>query len=112
MRSMFSLLLGAALMAVVGTGSAEKKAATPLGAWMKQTLAAQRGDYPGLTKNLTKLVTWVPDPAWTEWSAIAKKGVDAATAGDADAVRATCKACHSKYKDEYISRFPTKPPPP
>ncbi|WP_394838994.1 hypothetical protein LVJ94_19070 [Pendulispora rubella] len=81
----------------------------PLQKWMKGTLGAALAgnDLPALAKALDKSATFSPDPSW-EWGTIAKAGADAARKGDVAGAKASCKACHDKYKDSYKSKFRTK----
>ena len=45
-----------------------------------------------------------PNGGWS-WGAIAKKGVDAAKAGDVAGAKAQCKACHDAYKEPYKGQY-------
>jgi hypothetical protein len=74
----------------------------PMQGWMKTNMApaAASGDTAALAKALDYVSSHAP-PGLADWSAIAKKGADAAKAGNVDGAKASCKTCHDKYKAQY-----------
>lgn len=113
-QKLFPSLAGVTLLvaAVLGATSAEADD-SPLKAWMKSNMGAQKasGDFPGLVKAFDKMAAWVPDPAFAEWAAISKQGSVASKAQDKDGVKAACNDCHKKYKDAYKAKHASKAPP-
>lgn len=109
-RSASLVLLASSLLLWVGLAFA---ADTPLKAWMKTNMGAQRAsnDFPGLVKAFDKVTADVPDPAWTEWAPISKQGAAAAKAENMKGVKEACNGCHVKYKDSYKAKFPNRPAP-
>jgi hypothetical protein len=81
-------------------------------AWMETELSGplQTKDWEHLGRSLRALAADAPQrfPRWTEW---ANKGSAAARTKDGDAVRATCKACHNAYREEFRNRLPGRPAP-
>lgn len=102
-----------ALAGAMFAGSVASADDSPLKAWMKSNMGAQKasGDFPGLQKAFDKMAAWVPDPAFTEWASISKAGSAASKAQDKDGVKAACNDCHKKYKDEYKAKHAGKAPP-
>ena len=86
----------------------------PLHDWMEKELQGpmDAGDLKKVGAALEKLGGYAPDPKWNEgdngWSKLAKAGVDAAKAGDAKAVGATCKSCHKAWRKEYKEKHRSK----
>jgi len=78
------------------------KPACPMQGWMKTNMApaAASGDTAALAKNLDYVASHAPK-GLADWAAIAKKGADAAKAGNVDGAKASCKTCHDKYKAQY-----------
>jgi hypothetical protein len=57
-----------------------------------------------LAAGFARLVGASPNGGWT-WSAIAKKGVESAKAGDTAAAKQQCKACHDQYRNQYKQQY-------
>jgi hypothetical protein len=74
----------------------------PMQGWMKTNMApaAASGDTAALAKALDYVSSHAP-PGLADWTAIAKKGAEAAKAGNVDGAKASCKTCHDKYKAQY-----------
>lgn len=87
-----------------------KKNPCPLQKWMISTMgpALAGGDTAALAKNLEKVASTSPDPSWA-WAQTAKKGAEAAKAGNIAEVKAACKTCHDAHKDAYRQKFQRKP---
>jgi hypothetical protein len=49
-------------------------------------------------------------PEFGNWNAISDKGKAAATKGDLDAAKATCKECHDAYRTDYKTKYGSKAP--
>jgi len=43
-------------------------------------------------------------PSYPDWGSIASAGADAASRGDIDGARRSCKSCHDAYRSEYRQR--------
>ena len=84
----------------------------PLQKWMRANMGAAlaANDLASLAQSLDKIASASPDASWT-WTAIAKKGAQAARGGDLKAVKAACKSCHDAYKEPYKATYRTKPAP-
>jgi hypothetical protein len=57
-------------------------------------------DMDALATALDKIVTFAP-AGYANWASIARDGASAARAQSLDAVKASCRGCHSQYKDRY-----------
>ena len=83
----------------------------PLQDWMEKNVQdpLDKDDLKTVAASLEKAAGFAPDPKWNEgptgWSKLAKDGAAAAKAGNMDATKDSCKACHkawrSKYKKEH-----------
>jgi hypothetical protein len=84
------------------------EAKTPLGKWMKPNMGAPMAgqDFAALQKSLTVVAGKVPSGSYGDWASLAKGGADAAGKQDVAGVKAACKGCHDKYKQQYISDHP------
>ena len=71
--------------------------------------AQAAGDMDALGKAFDRVATLAPDASWTTWGQFAKQGSTAAAAKDAAGVKAACKACHDAHKDNYKTKFRTRP---
>ena len=82
----------------------------PMQGWMKSNMApaAASGDAAALAKNLDFVASHAPK-GFADWSAIAKKGAEAAKAGNLDGAKASCKTCHDKYKAQYKADMRDQP---
>jgi hypothetical protein len=82
----------------------------PTQKWMKENMApaAASGDGPALAKALEYVAGKAP-AGFTDWASISKNGADKAKAGDIDAAKKSCKACHDKYKDKYKNEVRDRP---
>lgn len=63
---------------------------------------------PDVLAALDKLAANAPS-GYTNWASISKDGAAAAKAGDWNAVKASCRGCHSQYKDKYIGEHRSDP---
>jgi len=88
-------------------GCGPKNDQCPLQAWMRQYIATavSASDTNGLAKALDRVATMSPDPAWTSWVDISKKGADAARAGNMEEARKSCQGCHDAYKTKFRASF-------
>lgn len=116
---LWSLVLGSAMaiaasLAVLPTASADapatcgdKKNPCPMQKWMQDNIGAQMadGNLGGVATGLDKAAALSPDPSWKEWAEISKKGADAARKGDKTGAKASCKACHDKFKQAYKDKY-------
>lgn len=50
------------------------------------------------------------DPSFTDWDAIADKGRAAAEGGDLAGAKASCKSCHTAYRDTFKNKYGSKAP--
>jgi hypothetical protein len=117
--AMAAAVLAGSLYSQTPTASADDDACKggkcPLHDWMEKELQEpmDAGDLKKVGAALEKVGGYVPDPKWNEgengWSKLAKAGVDAAKAGDAKAVGATCKSCHKAWRKEYKEKHRSKP---
>lgn len=98
----------AALLAAVPAGAAN----SALKDLMKRMGAQQSaGDAAGMAPLFAQTKTMKPnDPDFASWDAIADKGKAAAAKGDLDGAKATCKECHSQYRDKYKTKYGSKAP--
>ncbi len=83
-----------------------KKNPCPLQKWMIANMgpALAGGDNAALAKSLDKIAASSPDASWA-WAQTAKKGADAARAGNIADVKAACKTCHDAHKESYRQKF-------
>ncbi len=65
-------------------------------------------DFDALATALDKVATFVP-AGYTNWASIAKDGASAARAQSLDAVKASCRGCHTQYKDKYKKGMRDRP---
>jgi hypothetical protein len=82
----------------------------PLQSWMRATLAsaATRGDADALVKGFDFLAANAP-PGYSEWTRIAKEGGAFARKKDMESAKASCQACHGKYKSKYKEELRDRP---
>jgi hypothetical protein len=71
------------------------------------TPAMAAKDLPELGR-LLDVVASKPPPKMPNWTSIAKDGALAARAGDYNAVKASCRGCHTQYKSRYLAEFRTR----
>lgn len=50
------------------------------------------------------------DADFAGWEAVAEKGRAAAERGDLTAAKATCKDCHTQFRDNYKKKYGSKAP--
>ncbi len=50
------------------------------------------------------------DPEYANWDAILDKGKAAAEAGDLAGAKASCKSCHTAYRDGFKTKYGSKAP--
>lgn len=85
----------------------------PLQKWMQANVGSKMadGNMKAVADGLDKAAALSPDPSWTEWATMSKAGADAARKGDTAGVKASCKNCHDKYKQQYKDKYRMKPVP-
>src|SRR5262245_8625925 len=76
----------------------------PLQRWMESDLLyrIRAKDFRGLVRSLDALATVAP-PQYPNWAEVASRAAQAARAGDVEAVRRGCAACHQQYRSRYRS---------
>lgn len=86
----------------------------PLQAWMRKNIASPlaSSNTPALAAGLDRLANLTPNPAWRSWPTIASQGASAARRGDLVGARASCKACHEAWREQYKAKFRALPIPP
>jgi hypothetical protein len=82
----------------------------PLQKWMKENMkpALDQQDTARLTQTF-ETVAAHPPPGFSGWDTIAKKGADAARAGDLGAVKGACKQCHDELRSRFRKELRDKP---
>jgi len=82
----------------------------PLQKWMKENMkpAFDQKDNVALAKALDHVAAH-PPTGFAGWDTTAKKGADAARAGDSDAVKASCKSCHEELRARFKKEIRDKP---
>jgi hypothetical protein len=87
-------------------------AGCPLETWMNATLAPtlKRRDFVGLGAAFHELAELEPE-GWSGWSELAEAGAVAARAASIDQVRATCAACHARFRGRYHAELRARPLP-
>lgn len=108
---MLSLSLIVALSGLLAAGTAEA-ANNAMKDLMKKLGATAAGDDPrALAPLLSQARTMKPaDGEYAGWDAMADKGKAAAEAGDLAGAKASCKECHSAYRDKYKTKYGSKAP--
>jgi hypothetical protein len=106
-------LLGGALLGAAVLGAANNASADdfPLKKWMQANMGANKDDAKALVPAFKKVAAYQPDPAWGDWKSLAEKGAQLAAAGKLegkDGASQVCKDCHTKYKEEYKTKYRTK----
>jgi hypothetical protein len=78
---------------------------TPLGKWMKPNIGVPMAgqDFATLQTKLGFVASKVPSGSYGDWAKFAQGGADAAGKQDVAGVKAACKGCHDKYKQQYIT---------
>jgi hypothetical protein len=115
LRRSLSVVLAAGVLAGALAPSAE---AAPDGNVMmlymkKLDEFSKAGNTKGLGGGLYVVSMMQPkEKEFAGWAAIAKKGYRAAAAGNLAGARASCTACHDKYKDAFRARHPGHVPKP
>ena len=104
-----TIALAASVILGAGTAAA---ASTALKDVMKKMGATVAGDdAKALAPLLAQTITMKPnDPDFAGWDAVAAKGKAAAEAGDLAAAKATCKDCHTQFRDKYKTKYGSKAP--
>jgi len=103
----------AAALTVAGLTLANAEAAnTAMKDLMKKMGAAAAGeDAKGLAPLLADAKKMKPaDPAFPDWDAIVDKGKAAAEGGDLAGAKASCKSCHTAYRDTFKNKYGSKAP--
>jgi hypothetical protein len=72
--------------------------------------AIRPADFDALSAALDQAGTFAP-ASYRNWSSIAKDGADAARAQSLDAVKASCRSCHTQYRDRYQKEMRGRPVP-
>jgi len=72
------------------------------------SVASVNDDMPALAAALDKVVKMAP-AGYPNWASISKDGAAAARAGDMDATKAACTACHNQYRAKYKAELRTRP---
>lgn len=100
----------ASLQADSGTQCSE--ATCPLHHWMKKNASkAMREELPDpLEEVFAQIANMAPDAGFPHWASISRDGARAARAGQYDAAKAACRACHDQYKDKYKRDLRTRAP--
>jgi hypothetical protein len=82
----------------------------PLQKWMKDNMkpAFDQKDTAALAKALDHVASH-PPTGFAGWDTIAKKGADAARAGNLDDVKASCKSCHDDLRSRFKKEIRDKP---
>jgi hypothetical protein len=82
----------------------------PTQKWMKDNMKPpyDKKDGPGVAKALDEVAAHPPS-GFTGWDTIAKKGADAARAGNFDEVKAACKQCHEELRSRFKKEIRDKP---
>jgi len=82
----------------------------PTQKWMKDNMkpAFDQKDNGALAKALDHVASH-PPTGFTGWDTIAKKGADAARAGNLDEVKASCKSCHDDLRTRFKKEIRDKP---
>ena len=85
----------------------------PLQAWMRANVAAPlaANNSAALAAGLERAAGLSPDPSFSSWSSIASQGAAAAKKGDIAGARASCKACHDAWREQYKKKYRTRPIP-
>jgi hypothetical protein len=110
---MHQLLIAAVTTAGLFAALSASAANTALKDVMKRMGAELAGgnDVKGLAPIFAETKSIAPsDPACSSWATIADKGKAAAEKGDRDGAKATCKECHSTYRDAYKTKYGSKAP--
>ena len=104
-----TLALATSILLAAGTAGAANTALKDL---MKKMGAAAAGeDAKPLAPLLAQTIAMKPnDPELAGWDAVAEKGKAAADRGDLAAAKASCKDCHSQFRDKYKAKYGSKAP--
>jgi hypothetical protein len=99
-------------VAPAGGRAAGGQAGFPLHVWMKGNAAPalSKADKVALESVLRRIATFAP-PGYERWQEIAADGAAAARAGDVEAVRRACSACHDAHRARYRERDRSRPLP-
>lgn len=73
---------------------------------MKDSVRAymNAGDNARLAEALDKLAHHAPE-GYSGWEMSARRGADAARAGDSVATKAECKSCHDQFRERFRSEI-------
>lgn len=85
----------------------------PLQRWMRSRVATPLAEdqLEVLAANLEKTATLSPDPGWGAWPELARRAAASARRGDLNTIRATCKACHDRFREAYRAKYRLRPVP-
>ena len=109
-RWLLSLSL-AVTVAGFAAGSAEAANGAMKDLMKKMGATAASEDAKGLGPLLGQAKAMKPaDPEYATWDAIADKGKAAADSGDLAGAKATCKDCHTAYRDKFKAKYGSKAP--
>lgn len=93
-----------------GTAAAASTALKDLMKTMGGTLASS-DDPKALAPLLAKTSAMKPNDAdFAGWETIADKGKAAAAEGDLAGAKASCKTCHTQFRDKYKAKYGSKAP--
>jgi hypothetical protein len=65
-------------------------------------------DFDALAVALDKAAGFAP-PGYGNWASIAHDGASAARSQSLDGVKASCRSCHTQYKDKYKRELRDRP---
>ena len=106
-----SLFAAVTLAGVLGAGSAEAANLAMKDLMKKMGATASNDDAKALAPMMVQAKTLKPnDPDYAGWDAIADDGKAAAEKGDMAAAKATCKSCHSQYREKFKAKYGSKAP--
>lgn len=83
----------------------------PMEGWMEENVGKpmKAKDFKAVAVGLHKAEFLSPDPKWDEgpkgWARLSRDGAVAAEKGDAEGVKASCKGCHTAWRDKYKATF-------
>ena len=104
-----TLALAASVVLGAGVAGAANTALKDVMKTMGATVAGD--DAKALAPLLAKTIAMKPnDPDFAGWDTIASTGKAAAEQGDLAAAKASCKACHTQFRDKYKAKYGSKAP--
>lgn len=104
-----TLALAASVVLGAGTAGASSTALKDVMKKMGATAAGE--DAKALAPLLAQTIALKPnDSDFAGWDAVADKGKAAADRGDLAAAKASCKDCHTQFRDRYKTKYGSKAP--